>query len=199
MEGFSGCRNFIKRAIHVDEFGGELPGETTLAPPPHSPNFYQLLSLSQDASQTEIKTAYHRALLHFHPDKNHKVNSAKPDQETPDTHLHSTTADTIPISLIKEAYRTLSTPDLRARYDTLLQKIQPPGPRPAQVVSLEDFWDDPDEDGPWSYKCRCGGTYTITSLEMEKGHHLVGCNSCSEVIWVGFELHDSEDESKLSY
>ena len=177
-----------------------------MTPPHHSPNFYQLLSLSQNASQTEIKTAYHRALLHFHPDKNHKANSAKPDDPNIlHTHLHSTTADPIPISLIKEAYDTLSTPDLRARYDTLLlQEIQPPGPRPAQVVSLEDFQEDPDsrddpEGGPWRYKCRCGGTYTITSVEMENGHHLVGCNNCSEVVWVGFELHDSEDEGKSSY
>jgi len=176
----------------------------------HSPNFYQLLSLSQNASQAEIKTAYHRALLHSHPDKNHKANSAKPDDlNTADTHPHSTTADPIPISLIKEAYHTLSTPNLRARYDTLLlQKIEPPGPRPAHVVSLEDFQEDPDtlrddsesEGGPWRYKCRCGGTYAITSMEMENGHHLVGCNSCSEVVWVGFELHDAnpEDEGMLS-
>ena len=175
--------------------------------PHHSPNFYEVFSLSQSASQTEIKTAYHRALLHFHPDKNHKVNSTKADDlNILDTHP-GTTTDPIPISLIKEAYHTLSTPDLRARHDALLlQKGQPPGPRPAQVVSLEDFQEDPDprddsesEGGPWRYKCRCGGTYTITSTEMENGHHLVGCNGCSEVVWVGFELYDLKDGGKLLY
>jgi len=76
------------------------------------------------------------------------------------------------------------------------------------VVSLESFQaeggsrcgDDAetgivDEDGPWHYRCRCGGVYTITTDELEQGHHLVACNSCSEVIWVGYKLaEDGEDE-----
>ncbi|KAF9469564.1 hypothetical protein BDZ94DRAFT_1126975, partial [Collybia nuda] len=147
-------------------------------------DFYQLLSITKDASAAEIKIAYHRALLLFHPDK---TSRARRDH----AHLSENTKG-FSISLIKEAYLTLSTPDLRARYDSS-QKRLPSGPRPAQVISLEEFEEEVgggDEDDAWYYKCRCGGIYRITSGEMEKGHHLVGCNSCSEAIWVGYELQE---------
>lgn len=72
------------------------------------------------------------------------------------------------------------------------------GPRPAQVISLEEFKEVPDnvseDEGVWQYQCRCGGMYRITSSDMDKGHHLVGCDSCSEVVWVGYELQSSDDE-----
>ena len=29
---------------------------------------------------------------------------------------------------------------------------------------------------------------------MERGQHLVGCSSCSEVIWVGYELADEDED-----
>jgi diphthamide biosynthesis protein 4 len=128
-----------------------------------------------------MKIAYHRALLHFHPDKNGVRPSA--------TFL-------ISISQIKEAYVTLSTPKLRAEYDSSQSTGSSSAPRPAQVISLDDFEEvcgGVDRD-IWRYNCRCGGVYRITSLEMEEGHHLVGCNSCSEVIWVGYEQWISEDE-----
>jgi len=68
-------------------------------------------------------------------------------------------------------------------------------PRPAQVVSLEEFEDETTEEdsegGPWRYQCRCGGTYRITSELMDKGEHLIACNGCSEVVWVGYEIVES--------
>ena len=102
-----------------------------------------------------MKAAYHHALMHFHPDKKANSSKFKPDDlNTPDTYPHFTTADSIPIYLVKEAYDTLSMPDPRARYDTLLL-------RPAQVASLGDFQEDPDpgddsgsEGGLWRYKYR---------------------------------------------
>lgn len=81
----------------------------------------------------------------------------------------------------------------------------PPGPRPAQVISLEDFEEgghsnhggsgiEGDGESAWHHGCRCGGIYIITGEDMEKGHHIVGCNSCSEVVWVGYELREDEGE-----
>lgn len=70
------------------------------------------------------------------------------------------------------------------------------GPRPAQVVSLEDFTQlqyDVELEDVWEYPCRCGGTYRISESDMDKGMHLVGCRSCSEVIWVGYELVSEEE------
>ncbi|GLB38382.1 putative CSL zinc finger [Lyophyllum shimeji] len=148
-------------------------------------DFYQLLAVPKDASASEIKTAYHRALLRFHPDKN---------RDSPHT-----SSESICISLIKEAYNTLSEPSRRKLYDSATrQRSAGTGPRPAQIVSLDEFEEVADnvreDEGVWQYQCRCGGKYRITGLDMEKGHHLVGCNSCSEVVWVGYELQCSDSE-----
>ena len=64
-----------------------------------------------------------------------------------------------------------------------------------QVISLEEFViHDADEEvngatgEDWHYECRCDGTYRVTEDDLECGRHLVGCQSCSEVLWVGYEL-----------
>ncbi|KAJ7169051.1 DnaJ domain-containing protein [Mycena crocata] len=136
-------------------------------------NHYGILSVAPGSSLSDIKSAYHRALLRFHPDKN--VASAKLSRRT------------IDIASIQEAYRVLSTPSLRSQYDLLLQQSRTPaGPRPAQVISLEEFQEHGDLDS-WSHSCRCGGVYKITEEEMDRGQHLIPCTSCSEIVWVGYE------------
>ena len=90
------------------------------------------------------------------------------------------------ITTIKTAFITLYSPESRKAYDSYLDASNRSnfGPRPAQIVSLEDF----DEDNEaWKYPCRCGGLYRITEGDMEKDIHMVGCDLCSEMIWVGFE------------
>ncbi|KAF8210087.1 hypothetical protein K438DRAFT_139707 [Mycena galopus ATCC 62051] len=124
---------------------------------------YQLLDVHPGASQADIKAAYHRALLAAHPDKN--AAPTNPD-----------------IAAIKDAYRVLSSPALRAKAEQEHLKR----PRPAQVISLADF-DEASEDA-WTHACRCGGAYAITAVEMDRGLHLIPCTSCSEVVWVGYEL-----------
>ena len=44
--------------------------------------------------------------------------------------------------------------------------------------------------------CGCGGRYHITEADMERGQHVVGCSSCSEVVWVGYEVVDGEDANE---
>ncbi|KAJ7935079.1 DnaJ-domain-containing protein [Mycena leptocephala] len=126
-------------------------------------DYYAVLSVAPGASPADIKAAYHRALLAVHPDKN-------PGSPNPD------------IAAIQEAYRVLSSPSLRAQH----AQHTPAGPRPAQVISLADF--DEEQDDKWTHACRCGGAYAITGAEMEGGLHLVPCTSCSEVVWVGYEM-----------
>ena len=118
----------------------------------------------------EIKSAYRRTLLQSHPDKKFL-------------------SEPIDIALIKEAYSTLSNPQLRAEYDAQHSYPTAP-PRPAQVVSLEDF-EEVEAEESWRYACRCGGSYLITSTLMDDGEHLVACNSCSEIVWVGYQLVES--------
>jgi diphthamide biosynthesis protein 4 len=164
-----------------------VSSQYNLASSGQSLDFYQLLSVSKDASPSDIKIAYHRALLLFHPDKA----GARPSA--------SSVNSLISISQIKEAYETLSTPELRAEYDSFRPTASSSASRPAQVISLDDFevCGEVDQD-IWRYNCRCDGMYKITSMDMEEGHHLVGCNSCSEVIWVGYEQLISEEEGILS-
>jgi diphthamide biosynthesis protein 4 len=63
-------------------------------------------------------------------------------------------------------------------------------PRPAQVISLADF--DEQSADAWMHACRCGSAYAITEAEMDRGVHLIPCTSCSEVVWVGYELAEEE-------
>ncbi|KAF9486389.1 DnaJ-domain-containing protein, partial [Pholiota conissans] len=141
-------------------------------------DFYSLLSVPKNASLAEIKIAYRRLLLRYHPDKG---NSSSPGAH-------------VDIALIKEAFKTLSDKETRSTYDVDLKQhtYKSIGPRPAQVVSLEEFeFEEDSEEGPWRYPCRCGGCYKIDTDLMEKGEHLVACNSCSEVVWVGYEVTES--------
>jgi len=101
------------------------------------------------------------------------------------------TSNTSPsISLIQEAHVTLSDPALRAAHDESLSagsglaSSVRGGQRPAEVVSLEEF----EEDGAvWTHPCRCGASYSIGEDQLEKDVHLIGCQGCSEVVWVGYE------------
>lgn len=65
-------------------------------------NFYARLGIPANATQEEIRTAYRRAALKFHPDRNK-------DQSANEIFLH-----------IQEAYETLSNPKKRSAYDQLL-------------------------------------------------------------------------------
>jgi molecular chaperone DnaJ len=63
-------------------------------------DYYRILEVERDASPEEIKRAYRRAAMRWHPDRN----SGDPDAERR-------------FKLAAEAYEVLSDPDKRARYD----------------------------------------------------------------------------------
>ncbi len=146
-------------------------------------DYYALLGVTPSASPDIIKAAYHRSLLRLHPDKQRQAT----DHSSP----------SVNIGLLQDAFLTLSTSNQRATYDAN-SDLSRKAPRPAQVVSLEEF-DSLDSDGSegtvstWSLACRCGGRYEVTEDDLECGRHLVGCGSCSEVIWVGYEMVEEVD------
>lgn len=177
-----------KPALYCRLLSAYIPSQTsaTLDDKNALPDFYAVLAVSPSAPDAAIKHAYHHALLQHHPDKRRPHTSI----------LH------IDIGLLKQAYETLASPASRAAYDAARQQqtaAQQAGPRPAQVVSLEDWVEAEGDDGHtrWIYACRCGGQYLITVADMEAGQHLVGCNSCSEVVWAGYELAEDEDSSDV--
>lgn len=103
------------------------------------------------------------------------------------------------VALIQQAYHVLSSPASRAAYDASRAEAQAKGgPRPAQVVSLEEFAESGDdaEQMMWTHPCRCGGTYVVREEQLEDGQHLIGCNSCSEVVWIGYEVAGEVEENK---
>ncbi|HEY9382961.1 MAG TPA: molecular chaperone DnaJ [Gemmatimonadales bacterium] len=62
-------------------------------------DFYELLCVERDASEDEIKRAYRRLAMEYHPDRNSAPDAAAKFRE------------------IAEAYEVLIDPDQRARYD----------------------------------------------------------------------------------
>jgi DnaJ family protein B protein 4 len=75
-----------------------------------TPNYYEILGVSQDASETEIKKAYRTLSLKYHPDRN-------PSEEA----KHK-------IQKINEAYETLSDTEAKHRYDAELRFGDAHGP-----------------------------------------------------------------------
>ena len=65
-------------------------------------NHYDILGVRRESSQEEIKQAYHRLAMEYHPDKNPSPRAAETMKQ------------------INEAYRVLSDPSLREGYDKRL-------------------------------------------------------------------------------
>lgn len=68
-------------------------------------SLYDVLGVSRDATQQEIKKAYHKAAMKYHPDK-----QENPTDETTNLFLK-----------IVDAFTVLSNPNLRSEYDKELE------------------------------------------------------------------------------
>jgi len=89
--------------------------QTSRAPGPQlmaEPNYYKVLGVEQDASSTEIKSAYRALALRNHPDVSKRDNAQ------------------VAFSQIVKAYSVLSDPIRRAEFDNSLARINPPAPPP---------------------------------------------------------------------
>jgi diphthamide biosynthesis protein 4 len=158
-------------------------------------NWYRVLGLETDATQQQIKRAYHQALLRYHPDKNM---NASTDQKN----LADSSTSPPEVHTLQQAFEILSNPTSRRIYDEQLRSSSLSSntgskerPRPAHIVSLDDFEqqygaEESDEPSQWVYPCRCGGSFTITEQLLENDVHLISCDACSEALWVGYEVQD---------
>lgn len=97
---------------------------------------------------------------------------------------------------IQRAFVTLSDPFLRAALDARLIdgkgtfSAKDGSQRPAEVVSFDEFTPLEEGHNAYTYPCRCGASYRITEDQLEADVHLMGCQGCSEVIWIGYEVAD---------
>ena len=71
-------------------------------------NFYQILEINENASQEIIDKAYKVLVKKYHPDLQTTAEEKNKCEEK--------------IKQINEAYETISNPDLRAKYDNMLQE-----------------------------------------------------------------------------
>ena len=69
-------------------------------------DYYEVLGISKNASEAEIKKAYRQMAIKYHPDKN-------PDDKTAEDKFKEAA----------EAYEVLSNPEKRQRYDRLAIKV----------------------------------------------------------------------------
>lgn len=119
-------------------------------------NAYEILECDQEATQDQLKVAYHRLLLVHHPDKQIE---AQNDVES--------------FLKIQSAYKLLSNPSQRANYDSLLKELALKEKAnqfgvESDSVSLLLEKDFDYRDGVYSCECaRCGGIYSVTKIEIQ--------------------------------
>ncbi|KAF9274860.1 Diphthamide biosynthesis protein 4 [Mortierella alpina] len=181
-------------------------------------DYYAILSVSQDASLSEIKLQYQKLLLIHHPDKQQQNQSQQSSSVA--------SKEVIPLQDIKEAWECLRQPNQRAFYDSSLKGISPPHQYPTdnaisvmhrsgtnmeyvieaamrlrangQVnddIDLDDM-DYNEKSSSYSAPCRCSGEYVISEDELELGVDTVVCSTCSLIVRIHYEVEsDHEDDS----
>ena len=138
-------------------------------------------------TQADVKSAYRRALLHYHPDKSHLKH---------DTPAHS-------VDQVKLAFEVLSNSVSRLEYDQRLSNatlLAAPNcgshPNP-ETVDLDDLTFD-EVQSRWSKGCRCGASkgFTLTQEDLEsnigRGAVIIGCQGCS--LWLRVTFAAVEEE-----
>jgi hypothetical protein len=96
-----------------------------------SKNYYLCLGVAYNASEDEIRKAYHKLALKYHPDRNPNDNQAEEKFKE-----------------INEAYHVLSEPKKRSRYDQVGGTHSQSGPR-SSTDGFSDFFNNSDF-GQWA-------------------------------------------------
>jgi DnaJ family protein A protein 5 len=156
-------------------------------------NAYDILECGLDSTQDEIKAAYHRLLLVYHPDKQTKNDS---NSQSIDTFLK-----------IQSAYKLLSNQTERNNYNSLLKQIELKEKATSSSLDIDDEdsylqlekdFEFDLENLVYTKRCRCGDYFSIKReninsllnennnqdkvLEVESLVIGVECNTCSIVL-----------------
>lgn len=123
-------------------------------------DLYGTLEVQPSASIEEIKQAYKRLILIYHPDK---AGAANADDEL--------------FRTIRFAWDTLSDPEKRRKYDEWLHAAAVIESRAERVEYASLVLQDNDM---LTHPCRCGDVYKVNITEFEEsGADLIPCNGCS--------------------
>ncbi|KAF9965491.1 Diphthamide biosynthesis protein 4 [Mortierella alpina] len=147
-------------------------------------DYYAILSVSQDASLSEIKLQYQKLLLIHHPDKQQQNQSVL--------------KEAIPLQDIKEAWECLRQPSQRAFYDSSLKALRlRANGQVNDDIDLDDM-DYNEDSGAYSAPCRCSGEYVISEEELELGVDTVVCSTCSLIVRIHYEVETDRDDDNDS-
>ncbi|XP_068204304.1 dnaJ homolog subfamily C member 24-like [Palaemon carinicauda] len=130
---------------------------------------YEVLGVSQDASETEIRKQYQELAKIYHPDKS-SVEGANEK-----------------FVKVKEAFQILADAEKRREYDDQLkrEKLYQEFPM-SEELFLEDLERD-REEGVYMHTCRCGGQYILAAQDARNSTEkevVVACNNCTLSILV---------------
>lgn len=140
-------------------------------------NYYETLGCHCNAPHEELKQAYQKLALEYHPDKL--------CQQHADAAAGSNVQDsTQKFIAIDRAWKVLGDTDMRREYDARWTLRCAAQKWPIQdEVDFTDFeWDD--EEQMYFYSCRCGGDYVLSKIDAGFGVDYVCCESCSLCICV---------------
>lgn len=130
-------------------------------------DFYEILQVSQEASQDDIKKAYQQLILRHHPDKNTEQ----------DGNLHM-------FLKIDEAYKVLKDPLTRKEYDSKRFQVSTSCQMIIHdTVARSDFLYDESNEVHY-YVCKCGGWYILDEESSDEKEYIICCDECSLVIKV---------------
>ncbi|WEW59538.1 Diphthamide biosynthesis protein 4 [Emydomyces testavorans] len=174
-------------------------------------------------SQSDLKAAYHRALLKYHPDKSSPSSPASYVTTSVQTctlasNVSSQNSRIYTIDQITTAYKLLSDPRKKAEYDRslYLSDISGVGSKRfvinekqafctgLEVFDLDDMQVGMDSEGSefWYRNCRCGDTKGFLiheedlENEMERGEIMLGCQGCSLWAKILFAVNQGEQEDR---
>lgn len=129
-------------------------------------DYYQVLSVTQESSQDDIKKAYQQLILRHHPDKSEGGDGSLTE-----------------FLKIDEAYKVLKDPAARKEYDSkLFQQSSRCQMIIHDTVDKSEFLFDAENDLHY-HVCKCGGWYTLDE-ESEENDYIICCDECSLVIKV---------------
>lgn len=151
---------------------------------------YQILNLPDLATIDQVKASFKFLILQHHPDKH----CQRKGKSAPEAKVWQD---------ILDAYETLGNPNLKQIYDSQLKLLLKEGPV-QDSVDLDDmqeslvecsnhFQNDSIDSCEctcrtiWTKRCRCGGSFAVSEMDLENGVEFVECDGCSLSIRVLYQ------------